>query len=245
VLTAKRNNAFTLVELLVVISIIVLLLAILMPALSRARQQARAVTCRAIMRNYMLVQFTYLYQQGHLLPISIQSDTGPYPMRPWFMFDDFRSFLELKPLAPEYIMRRDPWTNIQEYKPSYDRKFICPAATYALSHPEDGLYPLDRSYGLNCHIYSVAGDSTFNLKSSSLPCILDSLDWWFSCGQYQVYATTGENWTGFDTYGTPAFRHMQRANAVYWDGRCETLKPQELWQQFLDWRTREAAIAPQ
>jgi len=47
----RRTKAFTLVELLVVISIIALLVSILMPSLSRAQELARRVNCAANLKN--------------------------------------------------------------------------------------------------------------------------------------------------------------------------------------------------
>ncbi len=62
------RSAFTLIELLVVISIISLLISILMPSLSRARDQAKSVHCLARLKEYGNALAAYENTSGGLLP---------------------------------------------------------------------------------------------------------------------------------------------------------------------------------
>lgn len=63
-----KRGGFTLVELLVVISIIALLVSILLPALSNAREQAKAVVCGANLRLGMVSIQMYTHDHNGRLP---------------------------------------------------------------------------------------------------------------------------------------------------------------------------------
>lgn len=74
----RRSNAFSLIELLVVISIISLLIGILLPALSAARDRAQHAACQQHLRQIGIALHSYAADANDHLA------AGPGPVPPYF-----------------------------------------------------------------------------------------------------------------------------------------------------------------
>ncbi len=83
----SRRTAFTLVELLVVMGIISVLIAILLPAMSKAREQAKSVQCLSNLRQIGLGILQYAGDYQYRIPQDISYRT-PSDGRWWYEFYD-------------------------------------------------------------------------------------------------------------------------------------------------------------
>jgi prepilin-type N-terminal cleavage/methylation domain-containing protein/prepilin-type processing-associated H-X9-DG protein len=111
----RARNGFTLIELLVVIAIIAILAAMLLPALSKAKEKAQAARCISNQRQWGLAMVMYTGDNNDRLPYL--GDSYPYGSLTRFWFQD---------LAP-YILRASDaqMGNTEQARLSEVRK--CPA----------------------------------------------------------------------------------------------------------------------
>src|SRR5437899_202283 len=137
-------RAFTLIELLVVIAILAILAALLLPALSRAKESARNVTCLNNLHQIAIASFTYsMDAQGHL-PwfrdwLSRESSSGQF------------SFWPVQPPGPP------PQLNLAtgELYPYLKSKpvYLCPTDVLEIPRKKPPVpNPRNYSYAMNCAI---------------------------------------------------------------------------------------------
>ena len=85
---SRNNRGFTLIELLVVIAIIAVLMGILMPALRRARDQAKRMICAANLKTIGQALFMYAQEHDDHLPESLyKNHDGKSPVTTYMMMN--------------------------------------------------------------------------------------------------------------------------------------------------------------
>ncbi len=123
-----HSDGFTLIELLVVIAVIAMLLALLVPALSRARKQARAIVCQSRLRQWGTILATYAQENNGRLPCNLDGSAGE-----WLLRGTVLQIASTDPNATQDSLYRFRTKDIA----------CCPLATRASD--KEFLFPLDLS----------------------------------------------------------------------------------------------------
>src|SRR3954468_12162584 len=99
----RKRRAFTLVELLVVVGVIAILIALLMPALTRARESARRTACASNLRQLSMAFAMYYRDNGQRYPNSAHVGAQP---EDWIYWQSSRELGD-SPIA-RYLNTGDP-----------------------------------------------------------------------------------------------------------------------------------------
>jgi len=120
------NYGFTLVEMLVVMSVITLLMSILIPALGKVRAQAQQIVCQSQLRQWGFAFETYACaNEGYYPHIDGRDRTSSNPQTPADIADYYFGWIDVIPP----LMGEKPWREHEYWhRPGVGTIFQCPSA---------------------------------------------------------------------------------------------------------------------
>ena len=189
----RKPNAFSLIELLVTITIIALLAAILLPAFGSAKKKANSVSCQNNVRQLSVITFLYCQDNNDYLPFAWYNDSSPSE----------NNFCSL--LTP--LLYRSEFDGYSDFE---TKVFTCPQR---MKEPLVGPNPMRISYGMNANnSIDFPDPRTRRLNSVARPAgTLLIADIAFSYNHPPIQSL------GPDQVG---YKHDARANYVFFDGHA-------------------------
>jgi prepilin-type N-terminal cleavage/methylation domain-containing protein len=123
-----KRRGFTLIELLVVISIIALLMSILMPTLSKAREQAKRVVCGSNMKQQALAMNTYAGNWDGKYPYCVSPSFWPLGGMINWKYSSYGPRTLPRPIKSEFVVASQRALYEQGYL-TEPKTFYCPSAS--------------------------------------------------------------------------------------------------------------------
>jgi len=251
------STGFTLIELLVVIAIIAILAAMLLPALSKAKERAKAVNCLSNLHQWSVVWNVYTLDNADSFPTGANPDgtIDENARSAWF------NALQLTPAQRHQIVTcpSAASTNFNFNTPAGLRGFGGLTSAFLFPQQGSGGGPISDqfengepgSYGANLWMYNthldVQGRAAANhwgkLSATPLPTqtplMLDSM--WRGGGPYweggpetfaaaaQPGVSSADPGREMEHFTVPRHGSGKKTELLFYDGSASALKVKQLW----------------
>jgi prepilin-type N-terminal cleavage/methylation domain-containing protein len=160
---ARRRRGFTLVELLVVISIISILIGLLLPAVQKSRESANRISCANNLKQIALALHQYHHDYEMLPPTRLGDQRATWAVL-------ILPYLEQDPLYKQWDLKRTYYEQNEVARTTRYKGYFCPTRRTAETDPTLSVSGDEPSVGVEFpqHVPGALNDYAVNIGTTGM-----------------------------------------------------------------------------